>query len=190
MSVPVFDGERIVIVAGVGNKPSAYDETDARQLTLLMGGMWRIIQRKRTQAALRQRNEELRAQYEMLEENDRALRESEVRFRQLAEATVEGIIIHRAGIIRDLNKRACEIFGYSYDEMIGRDVLTLAAPESMKMMQERMAADSLESYEAQCLRRDGSTFRADIQTHQITIKGEMLRITTFWESDLSSHNSG
>lgn len=70
MSVPVFDGEQIVLVAGVGNKPSAYDDTDVRQLTLLMGGMWRIIQRKRTEAALRQKNEELRVQYEMLAENE------------------------------------------------------------------------------------------------------------------------
>lgn len=68
MGVPIFDGEQIVIVAGVANKPSAYDETDVRQLTLLMGGMWRIIQRKRTEAALRQKNEELQVQYKMLAE--------------------------------------------------------------------------------------------------------------------------
>ena len=47
MNVPVFDGDKIVIVAGVGNKPSDYDESDVRQLILLMEGMWRIVQRKR-----------------------------------------------------------------------------------------------------------------------------------------------
>jgi signal transduction histidine kinase/ActR/RegA family two-component response regulator len=46
MNVPVFDGERIVVVAGVGNKDGNYDETDVRQLTLLMQGMWKLIQRK------------------------------------------------------------------------------------------------------------------------------------------------
>jgi PAS domain S-box-containing protein len=60
MNVPIFEGDRIVIVAGVGNKPSDYDDADVRQLTLLMGGMWRIIQRKRAQAALRQINKERR----------------------------------------------------------------------------------------------------------------------------------
>ena len=47
MNVPVFDGNQIVAVAGVGNKAEDYDETDVRQLTLLMEGMWRMIERSR-----------------------------------------------------------------------------------------------------------------------------------------------
>ncbi|MCD1294565.1 hypothetical protein CUJ83_06060 [Methanocella sp. CWC-04] len=47
MNVPIFDGDRIVIVAGVANKERAYDSSDIRQLTLLMSGMWNILQRKR-----------------------------------------------------------------------------------------------------------------------------------------------
>lgn len=180
MNVPVFDGERIVIVAGVSNKPSAYDDADVRQLTLLMGGMWRIIQRKRTETALRQKNTELQTQYERLAENDRALHESEIRFRQLAEATIEGIIIHKKGIIRDLNERACELFGYSHDEMIGRDMLSLTAPECVELIKQMVASDSYEPYEARRLRRDGSTFWAEMHTHQITVDGEILRITTLW----------
>jgi PAS domain S-box-containing protein len=47
MGVPVFVGPHIVLVAGVGNKNGDYDENDAQQLTLLMEGMWRLIERKR-----------------------------------------------------------------------------------------------------------------------------------------------
>jgi GAF domain-containing protein len=54
MNIPVFDGDRIVAVAGVGNKDGDYNESDVRQLTLLMQGMWRLIQRKRTGSAPRQ----------------------------------------------------------------------------------------------------------------------------------------
>jgi len=53
MSVPVFDEDRIVILAGVGNKGCEYDEADVRQLTLLMSGVWRIVQRKRMAESLR-----------------------------------------------------------------------------------------------------------------------------------------
>ena len=53
MNIPIFDGDRIVIVAGVGNKPSDYDESDVRQLTLQMQGMWRIIQRRKAEEELR-----------------------------------------------------------------------------------------------------------------------------------------
>jgi signal transduction histidine kinase len=59
MNVPVFDGGRIVLVAGVGNKAGAYDESDVRQLRLLMQGMWSLLQRKRGQETLAQRADEL-----------------------------------------------------------------------------------------------------------------------------------
>ncbi|OPY67492.1 MAG: Blue-light-activated protein [Syntrophorhabdaceae bacterium PtaU1.Bin034] len=47
MNVPVFDRDKIVLVAGVGNKSTNYDESDVRQLTLLMEGMWRLVERNR-----------------------------------------------------------------------------------------------------------------------------------------------
>jgi two-component system, sensor histidine kinase and response regulator len=59
MNIPVFDSGRIVAVAGVGNKPVPYDDSDVRQLTLLMKGMWRLIQRKQAEQALREAHEEL-----------------------------------------------------------------------------------------------------------------------------------
>jgi two-component system sensor histidine kinase/response regulator len=52
LCVPVFDGSRIVAVAGVGNKPDEYDEDDIRQLTLLMEGMWQLLERRRIDDAL------------------------------------------------------------------------------------------------------------------------------------------
>jgi PAS domain S-box-containing protein len=56
MSVPIFEGDRIVIVAGVGNKAEDYNESDVRQLTLIMQGMWRLIQRKQIEDEIRQLN--------------------------------------------------------------------------------------------------------------------------------------
>ena len=59
MNVPIIDEGRIVIVAGVGNKEADYNESDVRQLTLLMTGMWTLIQRNRMQAELRQHRDHL-----------------------------------------------------------------------------------------------------------------------------------
>lgn len=53
MNVPIFDGNHIVILAGVGNKESDYDSSDIRQLTLLMQGMWQMIIRHRSETAIR-----------------------------------------------------------------------------------------------------------------------------------------
>jgi PAS domain S-box-containing protein len=59
MNVPVFDGDRIVAVAGVGNRATDYEEDDARQLSLFMDGMWRILCRKRAEESLTRFNHQL-----------------------------------------------------------------------------------------------------------------------------------
>ena len=53
MGIPVFDGDRIVAVAGVGNKEEEYSNSDVRQLTLLMEGMWLLLQRQRSEEKIR-----------------------------------------------------------------------------------------------------------------------------------------
>lgn len=71
MDVPVFDGERIVAVAGVENKETRYDENDVRQLMLLIAGTWRLLQRKETEDRLRSTAEALRRSEAYLSEGER-----------------------------------------------------------------------------------------------------------------------
>jgi len=109
MNVPVFDGERIVIVAGVGNKDTDYDESDVRQLTLLMSGMWRSVQRTRA------------------EEESRA---SEARFRSLYASMAEGVALHELvrnehGIpvdyrLLEVNPRYEQVTGLSAERVVGK----------------------------------------------------------------------
>jgi PAS domain S-box-containing protein len=61
MNIPVFDGDHIVAVAGVGNKSVDYNEGDVRQLQLLMQGWWQVTVRKRAEAALWESREHYRA---------------------------------------------------------------------------------------------------------------------------------
>ena len=71
MDVPVCEGERIVAVAGVGNKETRYDENDVQQLMLLMVGMWRLVQRKQGEDRLRATSEALRRSEAYLAEAQR-----------------------------------------------------------------------------------------------------------------------
>ena len=50
MGIPVIVDNRIVVIAGVGNKETPYDESDMQQLTLLMNEAWGIIHKKEIQA--------------------------------------------------------------------------------------------------------------------------------------------
>ncbi len=54
LSIPVFDGDRIVALAIVANKSEDYDQSDVRQLTLLMDGMWKLIVRAHSAKMLRE----------------------------------------------------------------------------------------------------------------------------------------
>ncbi len=71
MNTPIFDGEKIVVVAGVGNKDDEYDESDVRQLTLLMQEMWELIQQKRTDDELKNYADELSKANEELRSLDK-----------------------------------------------------------------------------------------------------------------------
>jgi two-component system CheB/CheR fusion protein len=64
MVVPLSEGNKIVAVAGMGNKASDYDESDAQQITLLLQGMWNLTQRKRSQEALKEAYDELEQRVE------------------------------------------------------------------------------------------------------------------------------
>jgi len=66
LGVPVFDGEKAVILAGVANKRAPYDDADVRQITLLMNGLWEIVKRKDAEDDLKAAYEEMEAAYEEL----------------------------------------------------------------------------------------------------------------------------
>lgn len=87
-----------------------------------------------------------------------ALRESEERFRQLAGATFEGILIYDHQRIIDINNRFEEMFGYTSAEVLGRTITDFVAPESRELVTDRIEASCMTPYEFMALRRDGATF--------------------------------
>ena len=59
MNLPVIVGDKIVLLAGVGNKDEDYNESDVQQLSLLVEGMWRQIERLRAEDELRRYHAQL-----------------------------------------------------------------------------------------------------------------------------------
>ncbi len=59
MNIPLIENGKVVLIAGVANKEAKYDINDTRQLTLLMDGMWRIIQKRRADRSLEESEEKL-----------------------------------------------------------------------------------------------------------------------------------
>ncbi len=71
LCIPIFSGERIVMIAGVGNKDDDYNSSDVRQLTLLMQGTWKSIERKENEDKIKAYSEELARNNRELESLDR-----------------------------------------------------------------------------------------------------------------------
>lgn len=49
LTVPIIDRDKVVLLAGVANKESLYDDSDVRQLTLLMSEMWSLYSRRKAE---------------------------------------------------------------------------------------------------------------------------------------------
>ena len=110
-------------------------------------------------------------------EAEDALRESESRFRQLAEAAVEGIAITENGIFVDGNARLAAMFGCTLAEMIGKPVADFVAPESLAQVLKNINENLEGQYEHIVLRKDGSTFPAESHARSMTWKGKTMRVT-------------
>ena len=140
LNIPVFDGDRLVAVAGVANKKEEYDDTDIRQLTLLMNGMWWQIKRKRTEEALT------------------------VERKLLIHTCMDGILAHdMAGTIFIFNDTAARILGYDPEEVIGKmNIRELYAPGQAGDIDAKIHDPSfggegiIENYETLVRHKDGT----------------------------------
>ncbi|MEW6519126.1 MAG: transporter substrate-binding domain-containing protein [Thermodesulfobacteriota bacterium] len=104
MVVPVIVDNRIVVIAGVGNKETPYDESDMQQLTLLMNEAWGIIHKKEIKAEKAELANLLRQSQKM-----------------------EAIGTLAGGIAHDFNNILTPILGYA--DMV-RDELPLDTPQA------------------------------------------------------------
>ncbi len=102
MTIPVMRGDAIVAVVGVANKATDYDDTDIRQLTLLMDSVWRIVERRNAEDAARRESAKLSA---------------------LIAGMDEGIVFADADdVVLEVNDCFCRLTGCSREAVVGGPV--------------------------------------------------------------------
>jgi diguanylate cyclase (GGDEF)-like protein/PAS domain S-box-containing protein len=106
-----------------------------------------------------------------------ALGQREAHLRALSEAAFEAIFISEEGVCLGQNLAAEKHFGYTLNEALGRSGLEWIAPESRELVQQNMLGGYCEPYEVLALRKDGSTFPAEIRGRSMPYRDRMVRVT-------------
>jgi len=160
MNVPVFEGSRIVLVAGVGNKNEEYSENDAQQLTLLMEGMWRLIERRRL-------GEELQ--------------ESEARLSTIFKNDPTGIFIvnGKTRIIYDVNDSALEVIGLPRGDVVGKVCHRFLCPAETMCCPVCDLGQLVDRSERVLLKPDGTRIPILKSVVPIKLKGEDYLLESF-----------
>jgi PAS domain S-box-containing protein len=109
-------------------------------------------------------------------EAEEKLRESEERYRGLSEASLEAILVHDGGRVVDVNHALCELGGYSWHELVGRDSFELIAPEDRETVYRALLSEYDRSYEITGLRRDGTRIPLEVRARSFPFRGQNMRV--------------
>ena len=106
-----------------------------------------------------------------------ALKDSDERYRALSDASFEGIMITREGIILDANENVVALSGYDLSELIGMNVGELVAAEYRSEALEHVLSDSPKVHESIAVRKDGTLVPIEVRGKIIAYKGGTARVS-------------
>lgn len=110
------------------------------------------------------------------EEKERALLESERRYRTIVENTNDAIIIHDfQGIILDVNENTCHLLHYQREDLLGHHLKKIINSPDIGFYFSRIE-DLIEEgsllFEAYHQRRDGTEISVEVSAKVVSTKGE------------------
>ena len=110
---------------------------------------------------------------------EKSLKESEMRFKALHNASFGGIAIHDKGLILDCNQGLAEMSGYSVEQLIGMDGLLLIAEESREMVMGNILSAYEKPYEAIGQRKNREQYPIRLEAKMIPYKGKDVQVVEF-----------
>ncbi|MDX1415614.1 MAG: two-component regulator propeller domain-containing protein [Candidatus Promineifilaceae bacterium] len=136
-------------------------------VALIYGGYrWRLWQVDRRNRLLEQQ----------VAERTLDLVDSEARFRGLSTSTFEAVVIHEQGQILDVNQVTIDMYGYSREELIGKQAIELTAPESRQLVAQQIQTASEDVYELIGLTKDGRHIPLEVRAKMIPYQGRQVRV--------------
>jgi len=173
----VFQDEKGYVTATVS---SGEDVTEVRRAEAALKRAHEDLERRveeRT-AELARANERLRKEVQERRQAEEGLRESEQKFRDLAEQSPNMIFINKGGRVVYANRRCEELMGYKRAEFCRPDFdfRTLIAPESVELIRTAFAkhlkGEEVAPYEYGLVTKDGRRIEAINSSKLVTFEGE------------------
>jgi len=112
-----------------------------------------------------------------LEKAEVMLKESNDRYQLLSEVTFEGILIHHNGIAIDANNRFFNMTGFDRSDIPGLDVFDIVSEKDKEKARENILKAYAGPYQMDILRKDGSSFLAEIESCHMEYKDNTIRIS-------------
>ncbi|MGF6604037.1 PAS domain S-box-containing protein [Paraburkholderia sp. GAS448] len=112
--------------------------------------------------------------------SEEALRTSEERFRTLVDHATDAIFLFdEEGIVRDVNRQACEALGYTREELIGmraRQIDPDITTEKIQWVKQRLREDGSATFNSRHMRKDGSLFPVEVRVRVFDRGGRLFGI--------------
>jgi PAS domain S-box-containing protein len=104
-------------------------------------------------------------------------RKTRERLELLSAASFEGILVHVNGVVIDTNQRLAEMLRATPEQLLGPETMQRSvAPEDLPDVMNRVATGYEGAYTITGVRRDGSQFRAELQSKQGRLGDRPVRI--------------
>lgn len=103
-------------------------------------------------------------------------REDEDRFRCLAEAAFEGLVISEGYRIVECNEVFASLVGIPAQELVGLGPAELVPPEHHLLVRRIIESDGSDPYELDLLARDGTRIPVEIRGKSIVYRGKLTRV--------------
>ena len=107
------------------------------------------------------------------------LQKVEEDYRALVENAGDGIFtIDPDGRFTYMNKKGMELLGYAREELVGRNFVTVIAPEyreaTVENFRKRQTGEAVDRYEIEVVTKDGNRIPIELNTRTLEYKGEFM----------------
>ena len=104
------------------------------------------------------------------------MRQSEERYKGLLESAFDGVVLHQGRIIVSANRTFAEMFGYTVEDVIGRDVMEFIPSDAREMVESQiMHGES--PCETVGLKKDGTRISIEILSKSWLLEDQPARLT-------------